>query len=57
MKKWRVDAEVITYAYMIVEAETIEEAIQIAEDADQSEFIITEDGDWETLMPIELKDK
>lgn len=47
MTKYRVFAKMTSYAYLDVEAETGEEAKEIAENTDGGEFISTEDGDWE----------
>lgn len=38
MKKFKVWAEVISDCYLVVEAETLEEAIEIAENTDGGEF-------------------
>ena len=38
-KKFKIEAEVVSYVSLIVEAESLEEAISIAQDADGGEFI------------------
>ena len=52
MAKYRVFAKMTSYAFLDVEAETGEEAKEIAESTDGGEFISTEDGDWEIDEPI-----
>ena len=44
--KYRVWATSISYVYLDVDAETEEEAIEIAEEADGGEFEATAYGDW-----------
>ena len=51
-KKFRVEAECISYCYIIVEADSIDEANDIAKDTDGGDFITTEDGDWNILTTL-----
>jgi len=51
-KTFRVQAECITYCYIDVEADSTEEANQIAADTDGGEFITTEEGDWNILESL-----
>jgi hypothetical protein len=46
-KRYRVIAKNITYFYAYVEAESNEDARQIAQDMDGADFVSTEHGDWE----------
>lgn len=46
MKKWRVWAECITDVYLDVEAETEEEAKEIADNADGGDFSECPYGEW-----------
>ena len=49
-KKFRVEAEFITYGFIIVEAETSEQANEIAENTDGGDFVTIEnDGDFNIL--------
>jgi len=49
-KKFRVEAEFITYGFIIVEAETSEQANEIAENTDGGDFVtIDNDGDFNIL--------
>lgn len=43
-KTFRVQAEVITFCYLDVKADSAEEANQIAEDTDGGDFITSEKG-------------
>ena len=46
MAKYRVWAECISDVYLDVEADSEEEALAIASEADGGEFIDSGDGDW-----------
>ena len=46
MKHFRIDGSYITYVSMVVEAETLEEAKDIAYNADGGDFKETGLGDW-----------
>jgi len=56
MAKYRVWAKMTSYSFLDVEAESEQEALEIAEDADGGEFITTEDGDWELLPDVKPLD-
>ena len=47
MPRYKVTASMITDLYIEVEADSEEEALQIAEDADGADFIEEGCGDWE----------
>ncbi len=48
MSKYRVWAKMTTYSYLDVEAESPDEAFNIAKETDGGEFISSEEGgDWE----------
>ena len=49
MKKYRVCAKCVSYAYLDVEAESAEAAERIADETDGGEFIPTPDGEWEIM--------
>ena len=50
MKTYRVWAEITSYAYIDIEAESAEEAEVMAENTDGGEFTPSEsDGDWEII--------
>ena len=51
-KKFRVEAECISYCYIIVEADSIDEANDIARDTDGGDFITTDEGDWNILKTL-----
>ena len=46
MNKYRVHASYSTYLYLDVEANSLDEAWQIAKNADGGDFKSTELGDW-----------
>lgn len=47
MKTFRIHAEVITYAYLDVQADSMEKALEKAkEEHDGGDFISTDDGDF-----------
>jgi len=49
-KRFRVEAEFITYGFIIVEAETSEQANEIAENTDGGDFVtIDNEGDFNIL--------
>ena len=48
-KTFRVQAEVITYCYIDVEADSIEEANEIAGQIDGGDFISSDEGDFNIL--------
>lgn len=56
MAKYRVWAEMITDCYLDVEADSPEEAYDIAYDADGGEFIDTDSGDWRMSPVVEELD-
>ena len=57
MKKFRVWAKMTSYAYLDVEAETAEEAYQIADSTDGGEFISDEfKGDWEVDPDCDIQE-
>lgn len=49
MALYRVWAKMTNYCYLDVEADTIDEAEEIAEDADGGDFINSDEGDWEIM--------
>ena len=49
MALYRVWAKMTNYCYLDVEADTIDEAEKIAEDADGGDFINSDEGDWEIM--------
>lgn len=49
MATFRVWAKTICYSYLDVEADSEDQAIKIAEEADGGDFSPTEDGDWELM--------
>ena len=53
--KYIVWAKMTSYAYLYVDAESEEEAFEIAEETDGGEFEPSEDGDWEivTCNPVD----
>ena len=53
MAKYRVWAEMITDCYVEVEAESEEDAMNIAEDIDGGDFVI-DDGDWKITHADEI---
>lgn len=53
MKEYKVWAKVTSYCYLPVEAETEDEALKKAEDADGADFIPTEEGDWDIMEAVE----
>ena len=55
-KKFRVFAEMTAISYLDVEAETEEEAREIAEETDGGAFTPTEDGDWEITGCREMEE-
>ena len=51
--KYKVQAEVVTYCYIEIEAHSVEEANQIAEDTDGGDFITEDnDGDFRILHSL-----
>lgn len=56
MKKFRVWAESISDVYLDVEAETEEEAMEIAMDTDGGDYIEDGCGDWVFGSVVELED-
>ena len=56
MAKYRVWAEWISDVYLDVEAETEEEALEIAEETDGGEFIESSTGDWRIGSAYRLDD-
>ena len=55
MKQFRIDASFITYVSMIVEADTLNEAKDIAYNADGGDFKETGLGDWNIDSIKEIK--
>lgn len=53
-KTFRVWAECTSYCYLIVDADSEEEAMDIARDADGGDFMQTSDGDWVVTEAVEL---
>lgn len=53
-KTYRVWAECISYCYLDVEAESEEEAKDIADEADGGDFMPTPDGEWHITEAIEM---
>ena len=53
MAKYRVWAEMTTDCYLDVEAETPEDAKEIAKETDGGKFTSTESGDWRITDAIE----
>jgi len=53
--KWKVQAEMITDLYIIVEAEDEDQAYDMARDADGADFIEEGYGDWNlgSVIPME----
>ena len=51
-RKFKVQAECITYCYIVVEATSADEANDIARDIDGGDFVTTEDGDWNILNSL-----
>lgn len=49
MALYRVWAKMTNYCYLDVEADSIDEAEEIADETDGGDFINSEDGDWEIL--------
>lgn len=47
MKKFRITASYETYLYLDVVADTLEQALQVAEDSDGGEWTEYDHGDWE----------
>lgn len=56
MKRFRIWAESISHVYLDVEAETEDEAYEIAKDTDGGEFIEDGFGDWILGDVVELED-
>ena len=56
MAKYRVWAESISYVYLDVEANSEDEALQIADDADGGEFTDSGQGAWEMGEAFEIED-
>lgn len=54
--KYRVWAESISYVYLEVEANSEDEALQIAEDADGGEFTDSGNGDWKMGNAFPIRD-
>jgi hypothetical protein len=48
-KTFRVQAETITYCYVDIEAKSIEDANEKAEQMDGGDFITTDEGDFNVL--------
>ena len=57
MTKYRILASYITYCHLDVEAESLDEAKDIAYDADGGDFSTGEFGDWNIDDVIELKEE
>jgi hypothetical protein len=55
-KKYRVWASSTTYSYAFVEAETEEEAIDKAGQMDGSDFIESDQKDWDIYSATEVQD-
>ena len=56
MKKYRIHASYTVYCSMEVEAESIEDAKDIAYEADGGDFDSDEHGDWDIDNVIELEE-
>jgi hypothetical protein len=54
MKKYRVWASSTTYLYAFVEADTEEMAIDLAREMDGSDFIESEQKDWDIYSATEV---
>ncbi len=54
MKKYRVWASSTTYLYAFVEADTEEMAIDLAREIDGSDFIESEQKDWDIYSATEV---
>jgi hypothetical protein len=59
LKKFKVQAECITYCYVVIEADSIEEANKIADGMDGGDFISTDEGEFNVLntLTAETKEK
>jgi len=53
-KRYKVWAKNITYFYAYIEAENDEDAMQIAEGLEGSQFTSSEHGDWEIYSTEEV---
>lgn len=53
--KWKVPVTSITDLYIIVEADTEDEAYELAKEADGSEFIEEGYGEWDVETPVPWK--
>ena len=51
--KYRVMCKSISYVYLDVEANSVEEAVAIAEDTDGGDFINDGYGDWEYAYTLD----
>ena len=55
MKTFKVTASFISYCHAEIEAETLEEAIELARDLDGGDFIPAENDDWNIEDVVEVE--